>query len=287
MKHINYILFSLTFGLLSSTLSLGQEVSSSSYEEETNQHSINPIENYQVMSTVSLWIRMNLRAPGNEGFFTEDYELSKVIIDAVKNDRILPYKDDSFKERMSKEEFFAKLRIPQTELENDIANQASNDIFNNGTALALEEEDSLYGPRNVYLVDVKIERKFDRQRSSMYNDILGMTLIIPATETGERQVNIPVGAFSYRELYEQVFHQKRNGALQDNPEAIWFNNRNPAQNQNLGDAFALNFYQGRLLKYRSPRTGEMVDIEAGAKGYSKGEQIKAWLIDQENFLWEW
>lgn len=256
----------------------------------TNPHSMMNIQNYEVMWKKSLWFRVNLQTKINYGFFSKNKELTRIIIDAVKNDRIVPYTSDTLDTRLSKEEFLQRLIIPQTVGETiDDDDEAWGDLnggsFKNDSGQKPGEE---YSPDRLWVIEMKVDRIFDKRRSKMYNDIVSINLIIPASEN-PKGIDIELGSFSYRELNEQVFHMKdENGKLVEDPNSIWFNAANSAQNRNLGDAFALELYDGRLIKFENPQDNSIIMMYGNDKRslYQSQEAVYK-LMEYEALLWEY
>ncbi|MEH0157796.1 gliding motility protein GldN [Limibacter armeniacum] len=254
----------------------------------SNKHTVNTIQNYDVMWKKSLWFMMDLRFKVNEGFYAKNNELTRVLIDAVKNDMILPYKNDSLETRMSKDEFLSKLRIPQTELEGDSpVDDWAAEEWGVEAKTPQRNADNEYDPRDFFLVEVKVDRVFDRRRSTMYNDIVSLTFFLPA-EYNKAKLDKPIASFSYKELYNQVFHIEKDGQVVDNPEAVWYNSQNSSQHRNLADAFALGMYEKRLVKYENPKDNTIVDLYGdGKKGYYQSMEVLYKLMEYEATLWSY
>ncbi len=240
-----------------------------------------------------LWFRMDLRSKINAPFYSEGKELPKIIIDAVREGKILPFKNDSLTTRISKNEFLKELKIPQADLEKQLfsaEDEINNDWGDDGDSKknkVFNEGQYEYFPKQLFVVELKIDRVFDKRRSKMYNDIQAVTLIIPA-EINPIGVDKVLGTFSYKELYENVFHSKSDGKLVDNPEAIWFNPNNSASHQNLGDAFDLGMYDAILTKYENPKNDAIVDIYgSGRKGLIHSKEAVYKLIEYEAMLWSY
>ena len=263
---------------------------------EPNPHSIRTILPQDIMFKKSLWFRMDLRTKNNVGFFAEGQEFTKLLVDAVKEGQIVPYADDDMQARLSLTEFNKRLAIPQaTREETDLMGEFDTGDW--GDAAEEADLDKLkaldgqeqYFPNQLYVVELKMDRIFDRRKSQMVNDLVAVTIILPA-EVNPIGVDKVVGTFSYRELYEKVFKQKdeETGALVDRPEAIWYNSQNPAFSHNLADAFALNLWSGTLTKYENPKNNMIVDMYGnGKKGLIMSQEAVYKLLDYEATLWSY
>ncbi|PWJ43351.1 type IX secretion system ring subunit PorN/GldN [Sediminitomix flava] len=247
-------------------------------EGKYNPHSVRPIREDDIMWKKSLWFTLNLKTRVNEPFFAQNNEISKLLINAVKEDKIIPYMNDSLATRMSKEEFLKRLRVPQTEgLDEDMMEAWGDD-------LAAGNE---YNARQFWLLEMKIDRVFDQRRSRMYNDIQSITLILPHKEN-VLELDLPIATFSFKELNENVFHMQEGGKTVDNPDAIWYNTENQAQHRNLTDAFNLELYHGVLSKYENPKDNTIVDFHGdGKNGYYKSLEALYQLMEYEATLWSY
>ncbi len=266
--------------LLMSLPTFGQE---DPYANQYNESSVRPIRRDDQMFRKSLWWRMDLRTRQNEPFFAQNNELSRILIDAVREGRIEPFQNDSLTRRMSIDEFNEKLRIPQAvlDLEHDLLENDDDgweDTLGKGKK-ANEPVNNEYFPRQLYIFELKEDLIFDNRRSRMYNDLLAITMMLPA-EQNAIGVEKVICSFSYRELVEKVFKH--------NPKAIWFNPQNGAQHRNLSDAFDLRLHGKYLVKYENPRDGYIVDMYGNNKrALQMSEQTVFKLMEYEATLWSY
>lgn len=259
------------------------------YANQYNEHSVRPIRKDDQMFRKSLWWRMDLRTKRNAPFFATNNEISRLLINAVREGRIKPFTNDSLNNRLSIEDFNEKLRIPQAALdaEADFKKWEDENLDwgpgTGGNGTAKKEEDtpaaSEYFPRQLYILELKEDLIFDNRRSRMFHDLQVITLMIPAeqTPTGIEKV---ICSFSYRELVNQVFKH--------NPDAIWFNPQNSSQHRNLSDAFELGMHGKFLVKYENPRDSYIVDIYGdNKKSLQMSEQAVYRLMEYEATLWSY
>ena len=239
-----------------------------------NPHSLNPIPDYEVMYKNALWFRVDMRQKINAPFFANGHEFWRVIIDAVRTGKILPYKNDSLTERLDKEVFLKNIQMPLVQDEDEfIDNQWDED--------EAEEPDEPveYTPKQMYLFEMKEDIVFDKRRSRLYHDILAVTLVLPA-ELNPKGVEQDLGTFSYKELVEQVFRH--------NSDAVWYNHQNPAQHHNLEDAFTLRLFGGRLVKVQNSNNSRFDEIYRNPrKALIASEKALHKLIEFEALLWEY
>jgi gliding motility associated protien GldN len=132
--------------------------------------------------------------------------------------------------------------------------------------------------KDIYLVEIKENRIFDRKRSRMYYDIQSISLIIPA-ELNPAGIEKQLASFSYKELVNNVFV--------DNPSAVWYNPQNNAEHKNLADAFELRQFTGKLVKYANPKNKVIDDVYKGnfKLALAKSIEYQHKLVEYESNLW--
>jgi len=280
----------LTFALIfSGTLGIvvAQEV-----DPGINPHSVNPIHAENQMYKMTVWRRMDLREKQNLPYFSASNEITKIIIDAVKNGLLQPYVDDSLNKKMSKETFFENLKLPDEEGD-DFG--ATDEAFGSGggggggwddsgwggsteTAEA-EPTSSQFSHKELTLLNLKEDMIFDKIRSRLYYDIQSITIVIPASvmATG---IEKEVGTFRYKDL-EKLFRSM--------PEqAIWYNRYNTAQHRNMADAFLLRLFNARIYKVANPLNERISDTYLDPKAeLIRAQQMEQELIEYEDNLWEY
>ncbi len=105
MKNLSYVLaFASLLIIGGSQTSYSQEVASG-----YNPNSVRPIHDSDILYKKRVWRRMDLKEKQNRPFFAYNNEISKIIIEAVKQGVLHPYVNDSLKTRMSKEQFLENL----------------------------------------------------------------------------------------------------------------------------------------------------------------------------------
>jgi len=262
---------------------------------ETNPHSIKPIPKTEIMFKKSLWFQMDLRTKQNAPFFYPGNELPKLLIDAVKNKTIVPFTNDSLATRLSYDQFLERLRIPQSQREDEMFATISDDGWGDDEAAQKAAQDRIkalkdqeeYFPHQLFRIEIKEDLIFDKRKSRMIHDIQAITIIIPAeiTPTG---LDIPLCTFSYKELYDKVFHIYKDGKKLDNPDAIWYNSQNSAAHINLGDAFELRLYDARLVKYENPKNSMIVEMyDNNKRALIHSQEALYQLMEYEALLWSY
>ncbi|MEN7546715.1 gliding motility protein GldN [Rapidithrix thailandica] len=254
-------------------------------DNQYNAQSVRPVRSHDIMWKKSLWFRIDLRSKINSGFYAQNREITKVIIDAVKSGKLQPFKNDSLSTRMSQEEFIQGLRIPQTEREeimfedNWESTQEENANWGTNTNETVELGPEEYLARQLYVIELKEDLIFDKRRSRMIHDPLAITILIPS-EVNPTGIDKVLASFSYKELVENVFR--------NDPNAVWFNSQNAAAHMSLEHAFDLRLYDGLLVKYENPRDNRIVDIYGeGKRGLIKSQEALYKLMEYEATLWSY
>jgi len=276
-----------------------------------NPNSIKPIHESRIMYKKEMVRMIDLREKQNQPFFAQGREVSQVIIDAVKDGLIQAWKTDELSEgeKMTREEFLQKLIIPITEetysqeeldfLEsgdnednNSIEDSWQNDFFggnNNDMFNDLSREETVtpqqtfyYQGKDLWQLEIKEERIFDKQRSIMIDDIQAITLIIPSDHPDNiRGIEEAIASFSYKELVEKVFR--------NNPKAIWYNPYNDKEHKSLADAFELRLFSSYITKVSNPRNETLTDIHGGspARGLKASLDLEYEMLEFEHNLWSY
>lgn len=257
-----------------------------------NQNSLRPIRNADQMYKMSLWKRIDLKQKQNAPYFSENKYFTGIIIEAVKAGILRPYKDDSLTVRMPLQEFLDGIKRPG-------AGDTGDDLFGGGDDWGGGggddwgggsgwggDEGADAGPgsdeifyKDLHLVELKEDVIFDRKRSRLYHDIQSITIVVPATQTSN-SLEKRLAAFSFKELVENVF--------KDNPQAIWYNDKNTAEHRYFHDALALGLYAFKLEKYSNPKNALIVDVYANeGNKYALGmsEEYRYQMVEYESNLW--
>ncbi len=273
-KQLNYLLLICLAGLMPLALQ-AQEVSS-----EVNPNSVYPIPESHQMYKKTVWRRMDLKEKQNRPFFSTGNELTRIIINAVKDGTLYPYEDDSLNKRMSKEAFLENLKLPEAEEENGETTDDSWGDTGWGDQTAQAEEGSpYYDASQLSVVRIKEDMIFDKIRSRLYYDIQSIELLIPPDQTATG-LEKTVGVFKYKDL-EQLFRSMPN-------QAIWYNRNNTAAHLNMADAFVLRLFSARVVKVSNPANDWIQDIYLDQKAaLIKSQQIENSLIEYEINLWEY
>lgn len=272
-----------------------------------NPNSINPIPRYEHLYKLRVWRKIDLKEKQNKGFFSNNGEITKLIIDAVRSGEIANvYNSDSLTSVMTKAEFEDKLVITKGEVlpawdptstyymtdavsfngKNYESAIDNNRGINPGTAANGEWILSSRGkaitvlPRQVYMLTLMEDVIFDKRRSRLYYDIQAIKMEAFDDNTGTFK---SLGWFKYKDL-EKVF---RNNAA----KAVWFNRQNTAENKNFADAFLLRLFHGVIDKIENPDDESIEDVyRNNGRPYYEGVWAREWaemmMMEKEHNLWE-
>lgn len=211
---------------------------------------------------LTVWRRVYMEEKQNQSFFARNREISRILMDGVRDGLLIPYHNDSLSRRMTKEEFEERLTI-KTGADEDSWGGGGGDSWGDDTGEDAGAEDpwatggggdDVWGgaetpqatvfkrvPTDLNIMEIKEEVFFDKIRSRMYYAIQSLTLYYTDETTGLRE---PVASFDYQEV-EKVFRA--------NPEtAVWYNRQNPGQNRNMADAFLLRLFNGMIIRISNP-----------------------------------
>ena len=295
-----------------SVLALATTFSAQAQDQETaqegyNPNSVRPIHESDQLYKTRVWRRMDLREKQNKPFFSENRQITKVIIESVMNGTLYPYMNDSCTTRMSKEQFIENMTIPMDEpslTEEEIAmgfgqeEQTTDDGWGSGWGdeptssgqgaegttvadAAPAQESYLFTPRDVTVLEIQEDIIFDKQRGRQYYDIQAVTMILPPENFPTTGLLKEVASFRYKDLI-RVF--------QENPDiAIWVNPRNDAMHLNLEHAFDLRLYSAHIIKYSNPDDSRIVDMTDGDRRQAlmKSLDYEYKLLEREHEVWEY
>ncbi len=275
-------------GLMLSVGAMAQQVSNST----SSNPSARPIPESDILFKKTVWRKIDLREKQNRPMFSENREITKIIINAVKSGELTAYKNDSINAPLTREEFIANMTPKES------GSQLSDEEIAAGFGKQEEEEDAWgaavgssnksasaapvsneFFAKQLYLLEVKENAVFDKKRSRMYHDIQTISIKVPSTlnPLGFEQ---NVGTFRMDDLV-RVFR--------NNPEmAIWYNAQNDAQHKNLADAFDLWLFSSYITKISNPNDRGLADIYGGGKkGLLAAQDAAEALIEYEYSLWSY
>ena len=300
MKKLS-ILTALFSALAVSNVSLAQEKS----DNGINPLSLRPIHESNVMYKLTLWRRLDLNEKQNQPLFSKGNEITKHLIDGVKAGVLEPFDNDSLTQKITLEDFTKRLYkkfegggLSKEEIEAGFgAANSEDDGWGGGGAATPKKESTSQESASTktntvapatdgyemfanefYIIEIKEDWIFDKQRSRQYFDIQSITVKIPAEGSSDGLEKV-LASFKYKEL-ESYFRL--------NPNCIWYNAANTAQHKNLADAFELRLFNGRIIK-KSNALNKYLDqvYKSPNEALLKSQQLEYELMEFENNLWEY
>jgi hypothetical protein len=302
MKKIKTL--AIVTALLAGQSAFAQEKS----DKGLNPLSLRPIHESNVMFKTTLWRRVDLNEKINQPLFAKGAEITKHLIDGVKAGVLEAFDNDSLAKKLTLEEFnqrlykkFAGGGLSKEEIEAGFGAESEDDGWGGeaaktpaaGTTAGSESDSQTSGtpkttvgaeggyemfPGELYILEIKEDWIFDKQRSRQYADIQSITIMIPAEASAEG-LEKPLASFKYKEL-ETYFR--------GNPNCIWYNAANVAQHKNLADAFELRLFHGKIVRKANPGNKYLDQIYKSPKeGMLKSQQLEYELMEFENNLWEY
>lgn len=272
-----------------------------------NPNSINPIPRYEQLYKLRVWRKIDLREKQNKGFFSNNGEITRLIIDAVRSGEIPNvYNSDSLTSIMPRDQFEEKLVITKGAVlpawdpaatyyigdavsfnGKNYESAVDNNVGVNPANAPLGEwvpsqqgKDITVLPRDVYMLTLVEDVIFDRRRSRLYYDIQAIEMQAFDMNTGTFK---SLGWFKYKDL-EKLFR--------NNPaKAVWFNRQNTAENKNFADAFLLRLFRGVIHKIENPDDETIEDTyRNNGRPYHESVWAREWaemmLMEKEHNLWE-
>ncbi len=255
------------------------------------------VDETQVMFKKTLWRRMDLTEKQNRPFFSKNGEVSRLLIEAVDEGLLTPYRSDSCINFMPDIIFVSNISVEREDNPfvgggfssggfdsfDDNANDAAEEQTNDGPRL--EEI-----PENLFSVlYIREDLIFDRNRSRMYNYIRSLSLALPrdaGSLYNPAGFEKKVAHFRYDDVVE-LFR----GPYAD--RAIYYNRSNPGKHMNMSDAFELRLFRAPIVKISNPEDldiRELYSEELAAnplKPIVVQQQYEYDLMEYESELWEY
>lgn len=251
-----------------------------------------------IMFERQVWRRMDLKERQNRPLYSKNAELSRLLIDAVREGLIKPYRSDSCINLLADDEFEAAVSI---ERQQDAFGGGGGgfDSFGGGgfgggfgdtqtsTEPAPEQESTKeYDPIPPDLFSVAYLREdviFDRNRSRMLWYIRAISIALPAGDLTWNPAGFEkkVAHFKYQDvvdLFRGPYAEK----------AIWFNNQNQAQHRNIADAFELRLFRAPIVKVSNAQNLDVRQLTTEIfDAVLLSQELENNLMEYESELWEY
>jgi Gliding motility associated protein GldN len=303
MKNLSKIAGIALLSLTTSTWVSAQEKDN----KGKNPDSVRPVDESNIMWKQRLWRRMDLNEKQNQPFFSKGNEITRYLMEWVQSGVLQPYRTDSLKTKITKEDFMKNLVMENSIGDNALSDAekaagfgtesaggaaaddgwgdpkpktpaagGANDPFNAPKPVSTGGE--LYFAKELSILVIREDAIFDKQRSRLYYDIQSITMIIPANKT-TAGFDKEVASFKYKDL-DKLFRS--------NPNCVWYNEQNEAQHKNMADAFDLRLHHARLVKKGNSKDDDLDSIYGGTRqGLIMSQQLEYELMEKEHNLWEY
>ncbi len=255
------------------------------------------VDEAQIMFKRTIWRRMDLTEKQNRPFFSKNGEISRLLIEAVDEGLLTPYRSDSCINFMPDIIFVSNISVERED------NPFVGGGFTSGGFDSFDDEatdagaeQSSDGPRleeipeNLFSVlYIKEDAIFDRNRSRMYNYIRSLSLALPrdaGSLYNPAGFEKKVAHFRYDDVVD-LFR----GPYAD--RAKYYNLHNPGKHMNMSDAFELRLFRAPIVKISNPQDLDIREIysEELASNPLKPiviqQQYEYDLMEYESELWEY
>ena len=253
-----------------------------------NKNSVTPIPEPNILFRKRIWREVYLKERRNKPFFSRGKEITKFIVQGVKDGILIPYADEELTLPLTKEQFLENLSLPEEEglssQEKALEASEENAWNNKKTTITVKEQPKIrekeyFLPNEITTLELIEDIIFHKVSSTFVHDIQLIKLIIPAEKfvTGLRKT---VGIFKYKDL-AAYFDAKPK-------EAIWVNVKNNAGNLKLTEAIELRLFDSRIVKIENPDDLTVDDIynKGPKESLQASQELEEELIELEQFLWE-
>lgn len=223
---------------------------------------------------------LDLREKQNSPYFTNNKEITKILIDAVKSGEIIPYTSDTLDKRLTIDEFTRRMEIPSTVPQMDTVELYIEYGPGWRAYQELTEGPEYYFPRDFYQIEITEDIYFDKRKSRMYYDIKAITIFVPADHPQNiRGIQQPVASFDYKQLEK--------GLLKNISRAPWMNAQNDAGKKSMADAFKLRLFSSYIVMVSNPAGVYLVDMYMDEQTAIMAAQwANLELMEYEHSLWE-
>jgi len=253
----------------------------------------------QVMFKKTIWRRMDMNEKQNRPFFSKNREISRLLIEAVDEGLLTPYRSDSCVSFMPDIIFGSNISVERED--NPFVGggftSGGFDSFDDDSSTqnnGLETSDT--GPRLESIpfelftsLWIREDLIFDRNRSRMYYYIRSLTIYLPkdaGTLYNPGGFEKKIASFKYDDVVELL-----RGPYAD--KAIYYNQYNSGQYMNMSDAFELRLFRAPIIKISNPDDLDIREIYADElaedplKAIIVQQQYEYDLMEYESQLWEY
>jgi gliding motility associated protien GldN len=266
-----------------------QEPSNNPYLDY-NQYSVHPIPQPHILFRKKIWREIYLKEPKNKPFFAKGQEITKFIVEGIKEGAIIPYSDETFTRPMTKEQFLEQISLPkeggEVSAEEKALGLTTDDLWGDKGATRKEtsiKEDGFAGEffmaHELTILEIMEELIFNKVSATFIHDVQAVTLVIPAEKfpTGLRRI---VATLKYKDLVAYFGSKPK--------EAVWVNVKNNAANMPFAEAIELRLFDSRIVKVENPDNLTLEDTynKLPNEHLYAAQEIEEQLMELDQFLWE-
>lgn len=256
------------------------------------------VQEAQVMFKKTVWRRMDMKEKQNRPFFSLNGEVSRLLIEAVDEGLLTPYRSDSCINFMPDIIFVSNVSVEreQNPFVGGGFNSGGFDSFGDDSsadAATEEQADETRQeaiPENLFSVlYLKEDVIFDRNRSRMYNYIRSISIALPR-DAGS--LYNPAGferkVAHFR--YDDVVALFR-GPYAD--RAKYYNRQNSGKHMNMSDAFELRLFNAPIVKISNPQDLDIRQLYSDQMAEDPmsviviQQKYEYDLMEYESELWEY
>jgi gliding motility associated protien GldN len=213
---------------------------------------------------------IDLREKQNKPLYAFNQEMTKMLLQAVKEGNLTAYTSDSLSSTLTIEAFLEKIKIVGFE---------NGDCIDCDSTEMVEDKAYYYEPRDLYQLELAQDWLFDKEKSVLNKENVSITLFVPADHPDNvRGFQVPIATFKFSDL--QILWK-------DNPQAMWYNPFNESAHLNLSDAFRLELYSSYITKVSNPDDAFLSDIYEGKEAIIESGNASMKLMEYESNLWEY
>ena len=233
----------------------------------------------------------------NRPFFSRNGEVPRLLIEAVEEGLLTPYRSDSCINFMPDIIFTSNISVEreQNPFVGGGFNTGGFDSFDDDSSSDASEVDSDQPRQEAIPLDVfsilylKEDVIFDRNRSRMYNYIRTISIGLPrdaGSEYNPAGFEKPIAHFRYDDVVE-LFR----GPYAD--RAKYYNNLNSGQHINMSDAFELRLFSAPITKVSNAQDRDIRQIYAEEMAKDPlsviviQQKYEYDLMEYESELWEY
>ena len=269
------------------------------YSQEELAPLVKPeVDETQIMFKKTLWRRMDMKEKQNRPFFSLNGEVSRLLIEAVDEGLLTPYRSDSCINFMPDIIFVSNVSVEreQNPFVGGGFNSGGFDSFGDDSSADEASEDQGEQTRQEAIPEdlfsvlyLKEDVIFDRNRSRMYNYIRSVSLALPRDAGSlynpagfERKV----AHFRYDDIIA-LFR----GPYAD--RAIYYNRSNVGKHMNMSDAFELRLFNAPIVKISNPQDLDIRQLYSDKMAEDPlsviviQQKYEYDLMEYESELWEY